>query len=109
MQNNFVAYADANVVQYTTSTLPGSSGSPVLDDEYKVVAIDHSGGMLVEAGTKQPYLRNAGTSAIAVLRICRQTHRKFMVICKGSWAMAISNHSIQKLKDWTQEKYRILD
>jgi len=68
MQNNFIAYADANVVQYTTSTLPGSSGSPVFDDEFKVVAIHHSGGMLVEPGTQQRYLRNAGTSAMAVLK-----------------------------------------
>lgn len=68
MQNNFVAYADANIVQYTTSTLPGSSGSPVFDDEFKVVAIHHSGGMLLEPGTKQRYLRNAGTSMIAVLK-----------------------------------------
>ncbi len=67
MQNNFVAYADANLVQYTTSTLPGSSGSPVFDDEFKVVAIHHSGGMLVEPGTQQLYLRNAGTSMTAVL------------------------------------------
>lgn len=68
MQNNFVAYADANMVQYTTSTLPGSSGSPVFDDEFKVVAIHHSGGMLLEPGTNQRYLRNAGTSIIAVLK-----------------------------------------
>ncbi len=67
MQNNFVAYADANVVQYTTSTLPGSSGSPVFDDEFKVVAIHHSGGMLDEPGTQRRYLRNAGTSMVAVL------------------------------------------
>jgi V8-like Glu-specific endopeptidase len=68
MQNNFVAYADANVVQYTTSTLRGSSGSPVFDDEFQVIAIHHSGGMLLEPGTKQRYLRNAGTSMIAVLK-----------------------------------------
>ncbi|HBE17948.1 MAG TPA: serine protease [Cyanobacteria bacterium UBA11149] len=68
IQNNFVAYADSKVVQYTTSTLPGSSGSPVFDDEFKVVAIHHSGGMLVEPGTQQHYLRNAGTSMIAVLK-----------------------------------------
>jgi V8-like Glu-specific endopeptidase len=68
MQNNFVAYADANVVQYTTSTLPGSSGSPVFDDDFQVIAIHHSGGMLIEPGTKQCYLRNAGTSMIAVLK-----------------------------------------
>ncbi len=67
MQNNFVAYADNKVVQYTTSTLPGSSGSPVFDDEFKVVAIHHSGGDLTEPSTGRRYLRNAGTSAIALL------------------------------------------
>src|SRR5262249_56211018 len=34
MQNNFVAYADDRVVQYTTSTEPGSSGSPVFDQAF---------------------------------------------------------------------------
>jgi V8-like Glu-specific endopeptidase len=68
MQNNFVAYADTNIVQYTTSTLPGSSGSPVFDDDFQVIAIHHSGGMLVEPGTTQTYLRNAGTSMITVLK-----------------------------------------
>lgn len=68
MQNNFVAYADNEVVQYTTSTLPGSSGSPVFDNEFKVVAIHHSGGMLPEPSTQRRYLRNAGTSMIAVLK-----------------------------------------
>ncbi|MBD2066001.1 trypsin-like peptidase domain-containing protein [Leptolyngbya sp. FACHB-671] len=68
MQNNFVAYADANIVQYTTSTLPGSSGSPVFDDKFKVVAIHHSGGDLTEPSTGRRYLRNAGTSMTAVLK-----------------------------------------
>jgi V8-like Glu-specific endopeptidase len=67
MQNNFVAYADQTVVQYFTATMAGSSGSPVLNDEFEVVAIHHSGGMLEEPGTGRRYLRNAGTSMIAVL------------------------------------------
>jgi V8-like Glu-specific endopeptidase len=67
MQNNFIAYADAREVQYTTSTLPGSSGSPVFNDNFEVVAIHHSGGLLVEPGTNQRYLRNAGTAMIALL------------------------------------------
>lgn len=71
MQNNFVAFADAQIVQYTTSTLPGSSGSPVLNDALEVVAIHHSGGMLVEPGTGRRYLRNAGTSMIAILNDLR--------------------------------------
>jgi V8-like Glu-specific endopeptidase len=67
IQNNFVAYADNQVLQYTTSTEPGSSGSPVFDGDFKIVGIHHSGGMLLEPGSKQRYLRNAGTSAIALL------------------------------------------
>lgn len=67
MQNNFVAYADRQVVQYYTSTLPGSSGSPVFNDDFGVVAIHHSGGMLEEPGTGRRYLRNGGSSMVAVL------------------------------------------
>lgn len=67
IQNNFVAYADNQVLQYTTSTEPGSSGSPVFDDDFLVVGIHHSGGMLPEPSTQRRYLRNAGTSAYALL------------------------------------------
>jgi V8-like Glu-specific endopeptidase len=67
MQNNFVAYADRQVVQYTTSTLPGSSGSPVFNEAFEVVAIHHSGGVLEEPGSGRHYLRNAGSSMIAVV------------------------------------------
>jgi V8-like Glu-specific endopeptidase len=34
-------------LQYSTDTLPGSSGSPVFNDDWKVVAIHHAGGELV--------------------------------------------------------------
>ncbi len=67
MQNNFVAYADTRVVQYTTSTLPGSSGAPVFDDHFEVIAIHHSGGQLKDPGTGRYELRNEGTSACAML------------------------------------------
>ncbi len=67
LQNNFVAYADTKVVQYTTSTLPGSSGSPVFDDDFHVVAIHHAGGDLPEPTTLRRYLRNEGISMMAVL------------------------------------------
>ena len=67
MQNNFVEFANATVVQYTTSTMPGSSGSPVFDDEFAVVGIHHSGGRLRDPETGQRYLRNAGTSMNAIL------------------------------------------
>ena len=34
-------------LQYTTDTLPGSSGSPVFNDDWKVVAIHRAGGNLL--------------------------------------------------------------
>lgn len=67
IQNNFVQYVDANVVQYTTSTAQGSSGAPVFNDDFEVVAIHHSGGLLEEPLTGRRYLRNAGSVINAVL------------------------------------------
>lgn len=72
LMNNFVEYTDENVVQYTTSTEPGSSGSPVLNDDFHVVAIHHSGGSLPEPATKRRYLRNEGIRISAILNDLRQ-------------------------------------
>lgn len=67
MQNNFVEYVDAVVVQYTTSTEPGSSGSPVFNDDFDVVAIHHAGGNLREPTTARRYFRNEGIRMSAIL------------------------------------------
>lgn len=57
-----VAYVGAGRIQYLTDTLPGSSGSPVFDREWNVVALHHSGGWLAEPGSseKRVYYRNQG-------------------------------------------------
>jgi V8-like Glu-specific endopeptidase len=67
LQNNFIQFADESVVQYTTSTEPGSSGAPVISDEFEVVALHHAGGELIEPGTKRRYLRNEGIRSSAIL------------------------------------------
>jgi V8-like Glu-specific endopeptidase len=72
IQNNFAEYVDAHVVQYTTSTEPGSSGSPVLSEELEVAAIHHAGGVLPEPATKRRYLRNEGIRISAILNDLRQ-------------------------------------
>jgi len=67
LYHNVITYADATRVQYLTDTLPGSSGSPVFDTNWQVVALHHSGGMLREPGTKLQVYRNEGIHINAVL------------------------------------------
>lgn len=66
-QNNFVASIDTKVVQYYTSTLEGSSGAPVFNDKWEVVAIHHAGGMLLDPETKRRHYRNEGIRIPAIL------------------------------------------
>ncbi len=65
--HNVVAYADDKRVQYLTDTLPGSSGSPVFDDSWRVVALHHSGGWIMEPGTKSQVFRNEGININCVV------------------------------------------
>ncbi|RNI23367.1 trypsin-like serine peptidase [Rufibacter latericius] len=44
LYHNIVTYCDDRVVQYLTDTLRGSSGAPVFNSDWKVVALHHSGG-----------------------------------------------------------------
>lgn len=66
IHQNFVAYAGDNVVQYLADTLGGSSGSPVFDNEWDIVALHHSGGWLEDPDSKGEYFRNEG---IAMKRV----------------------------------------
>jgi len=67
LQNNYIEYIDSTKVQYLTSTLPGSSGSPVFSDSWEVIAIHHSGGNLREPNTNKIYFRNEGILLKAVI------------------------------------------
>lgn len=60
--NNMVMYTDSQIVQYLTDTDIGSSGSPVLNSEWEVVAIHHSGGWLQDPLTKMSVRRNQGSN-----------------------------------------------
>jgi V8-like Glu-specific endopeptidase len=59
-RNNFVEYVDECVIQYITQTEPGSSGSPVFNDHWELVALHHAGGNLLEPATQRMYYRNEG-------------------------------------------------
>jgi len=39
-------------LQYTTDTLPGSSGSPVFNDAWEVIALHHAGGNMISNTTR---------------------------------------------------------
>lgn len=60
LYDNLIVYVDTQRVQYLTDTLPGSSGAPAFDSEWRVVAVHHSGGWLREPGAPTPYFRNEG-------------------------------------------------
>ena len=84
MQNSLVAAADDHIVQYYTSTQAGSSGSPVFDDDFGVVAIHHGaikdegwdgGGQIRQTDPKRIedlQWRNQGTSMIAVVKALKE-------------------------------------
>ena len=68
LYHNVVVYADERRVQYLTDTMPGSSGSPVFNSTWQVVALHHSGGWLREPGAKELYYRNEGIHINIVLQ-----------------------------------------
>ena len=60
LYHNMVSHVDEKRVQYLTDTLPGSSGSPVFDSQWRLIAIHHSGGWISEPETKRKFFRNEG-------------------------------------------------
>ncbi|MCX6316139.1 MAG: trypsin-like peptidase domain-containing protein [Bacteroidetes bacterium] len=58
--HNVVTNVSNNRVQYLTDTMPGSSGSPVFNSNWEVVALHHSGGFFAEPGSNNRVLRNEG-------------------------------------------------
>ncbi|MEO6733637.1 MAG: trypsin-like peptidase domain-containing protein [Ferruginibacter sp.] len=67
MYHNIVTYSDSSIVQYLTDTEEGSSGAPVFNSQWEVVALHHMGGMLVEPGSNQLLLRNEGINIKMVM------------------------------------------
>lgn len=69
--HNLVMFVGEGRVQYLTDTLPGSSGSPVFDKEWRLVALHHSGGWITEPGSKETFYRNEGIHVDRVAEVLR--------------------------------------
>lgn len=67
LSHNIVAYAGPRRVQYLTDTQKGSSGSPVFDLNWQIVALHHAGGLIREPGTGNAYYRNQGIHVNVIL------------------------------------------
>jgi len=60
-QNNFVNFVDSKRVHYVTSTLPGSSGSPIFNDDWEIIGLHRAGGWIKRGSTNpQSYFENQG-------------------------------------------------
>ena len=60
LSHNTVVEASERRVQYLTDTDEGSSGSPVFDVKWRVVALHHAGEWLTGAETGRPVFANQG-------------------------------------------------
>jgi len=68
MVDNEIMYLDNKIVQYLTDTLPGSSGSPVFNEAWELVALHHSGGWIPEPNSNSTHFRNEGIQIKAILK-----------------------------------------
>ena len=70
--HNHVVHVGHGRVQYLTDTLPGSSGAPVFDKDWRLVALHHSGGWITEPGSGDRFFRNEGIHVDRILDVFRQ-------------------------------------
>jgi V8-like Glu-specific endopeptidase len=66
--NHVVNIFDSRL-QYMTDTLPGSSGAPVFNDDWQVIAIHHAGGNLMKNNRGERIFANEGILMHEVLRL----------------------------------------
>ena len=67
IQNNFVEYVDVTKVQYIASTMRGSSGAPVLNNSWEVVALHRASRRFQESNSDRYYFRNEGILISGIL------------------------------------------
>ncbi len=105
LQHNHVEHADPKLVQYTTTTLPGSSGSPVFNDLFEVVAVHH--GWVEIPGAAHQFWHNEGTTARAILDDLRarapEVHGRLRVV--GGSGGAEGPGSLRPCEAWKRTSW----
>ncbi|WP_343624483.1 serine protease [Flavobacterium lindanitolerans] len=78
LYHNIVTHTNDRVVQYLTDTLKGSSGSPVFNSDWEVVALHHSGGGNKEEEPALPEgikSRNEGIFINKIIQFVKENHK----------------------------------
>ncbi|WP_439656992.1 trypsin-like peptidase domain-containing protein [Lentzea sp. HUAS TT2] len=75
LYHNIVSHIDDTIIQYYTDTLPGSSGSPLLDDQWRLVGVHHAGGQLYSPSEKKWVYRNEGIALNKLLELIQRFPR----------------------------------
>ena len=78
LYHNIVTNTNERVVQYLTDTLKGSSGSPVFNSDWEVVALHHSGGGYKAGEPELPEgikSRNEGIFINKIIQFVKDSHK----------------------------------
>lgn len=77
LYHNIVTNTDARIVQYLTDTMKGSSGSPVFNSNWEVVALHHSGGKnkVEEPQLRETKYRNEGIQINSIIDFLINSHK----------------------------------
>jgi len=77
LYHNIVTNTDSRIVQYLTDTMKGSSGSPVFNSNWEVVALHHSGGKskVEEPQLKETKYRNEGIQINSIIDFLINNHK----------------------------------
>jgi len=75
LYHNIVSHVDDSRIQYYTDTLPGSSGSPLFDDSWRLVGVHHSGGNLYSHSERAWVYRNEGIVVGRLIQLLSQVAR----------------------------------
>lgn len=75
LYHNIVTSVDIRTVQYLTDTLKGSSGAPVFNSDWDIVALHHSGGpKKTGEGVKESMFRNEGININLIIDFLISKH-----------------------------------